>query len=393
MKALLMLEDGCSSSCESFTGEGEVFGEMVFHTGLTGYQEIITDPSYQGQIVLMTAPMVGNYGVRDQEDESSRIHTEGFVVKEYAGEELNPEEQERLSAASGSSLKPSFDRMSEEFSPVDFHNKVIANLAGYLSSQGVLGVEGVDTRFLTKHIRAKGAMKAGITTRTLDKKVFLDRVRRAPGLIGRDLVKEVTTGEPYLYSDGGGYRIAVLDCGIKRSILRELAKQNCRVEVFPAAAAKSDILKMLPDGILLSNGPGDPAALKSIVGLVESLIGEVPVFGICLGHQLIGQALGARTYKLKFGHHGGNHPVRDERTKKIHITSQNHGFAVDTDTLNKKEIEVTFINLNDYTLEGMKHRKYPLFSVQFHPEAGPGPHDTLALFDEFLTLIRESRRQ
>jgi carbamoyl-phosphate synthase small subunit len=416
MKALLMLEDGWHCECSSFTGQGEVFGELVFNTGLTGYQEIITDPSYQGQIVMMTNTMVGNYGIRSGEGESLRIHTRGFVVKEYAGEPLGGRgngvpgtedpsgdkgrakaepgtlDTEMLETHAGGNVTkhPVFLKTKDHRDPVSLHGRVVTNLASYLAAQGVLGAEGVDTRFLTKHIRERGEMKAGITTRTLDGEKFLAKVRASPGLVGRDLVKEVTCPEPYLYADGGEARIAVLDCGIKVSSLYELASRGCRVEVFPAYATKKDIVRTKPDGVLLSNGPGDPAALPGIVGLVQSLIGELPIFGICLGHQMIGQALGGRTFKLKFGHHGGNHPVRDERTKKVFITTQNHGFAVDPDTLQEKDVEVSFVNLNDRTNEGLRHKTLPLFSVQFHPEAAPGPHDTLTLFDEFLEMIGQS---
>ncbi len=385
MKALLMLEDGLCCECESFSGEGEVYGELVFNTALTGYQEIITDPSYKGQIVMMTASMIGNYGIREKEDESADIHAGGLVVREYGGETLEPGSAGK-NHPPGNQLLYSDIHCGNKASAL--HNPVYTSLAGYLNSRRIVGVQGVDTRFLTKHIREAGAMKAGITTRAHDKKKFLQMVRDSPGLVGRDLVKEVTTQKPYLFSEGEGPRIAVLDCGVKTSSLLMLAQQACRVEVFPAYCSRQDILNTRPDGILISNGPGDPAALGGIVSLVESLIGEVPIFGICLGHQIIGQALDARTFKLKFGHHGGNHPVREERTGKVYITSQNHGFAVDTKTLDTREIEVTFINLNDYTLEGMRHKKLQLFSVQFHPEAGPGPHDTIYLFDEFLRMIR-----
>jgi carbamoyl-phosphate synthase small subunit len=391
MKALLILEDGWSCDCSSFTGEGEVFGELVFNTCLTGYQEVITDPSYSGQIVMMTGTMVGNYGIRQDENESLRIHTEGFVVKEYGGEPYGGTPVARAGEASctPASTPPVFRPFKDHRNPETLHSRVINSLSAYLAGQRVLGVEGVDTRSLTKHIREGGAMKAGITTRVEDRASFLMKVKDSPGLVGRDLVKEVTCPQPYLYSNGERARIAVLDCGIKLSSLWELASRGCRVEVFPCGAAKRDIMKTKPDGVLLSNGPGDPAALTSIVNLVASLIGELPVFGICLGHQMIGQALGGKTYKLKFGHHGGNHPVRDERTKKVFITTQNHGFAVDPETLKGKDVEITFTNLNDHTNEGLRHRKIPLFSAQFHPEAAPGPHDTLPLFDEFLSMVRE----
>jgi len=385
MKALLMLEDGWASWCESFTGEGEVFGEIVFNTGMTGYQEIITDPSYHGQIVVMTSTMVGNYGIREYEDEAQKIYVEGFVVREYSGEDLNLDEVKRLSLRWG---HPSYEGLDDS-RPESLHHRVISNLASYLASQGVLGIEGVDTRALTKHIRDKGAMRAGISTRTLDPEKLLSKVVESPGLVGRDLVREVTTAEPYLYASGDGPRIAVLDCGVKISTLRELAKRGCRVEVFPAKASKSDIMGSRPGGLLLSNGPGDPAPVTGVVELVDELMGEVPIFGICLGHQMIARALGGKTFKLKFGHHGGNHPVRDERSGKVYITTQNHGFNVDQETLPARDIEITFINLNDGTLEGIRHKKYPIFSVQFHPEAGPGPHDTRFLFDEFLSLIEK----
>jgi carbamoyl-phosphate synthase small subunit len=384
MKALLMLEDGWHCECRSFTDEGEAFGELVFNTGLTGYQEVITDPSYQGQIVMMTCTMIGNYGIRLGEDEASRIHTEGFVVKEYSGEDLDKKEAKALET---SKKPPTYIDRGDNKSVSFFRSKIITSLSNYLYSQKIPGVEGVDTRALTKHIREQGAMKAGITTSPMDIQAFLKKVKSAPDLVGRDLVREVTPSEPYLFHDGQGSRVAIIDCGVKISTLRELTLRGCRVEVFPAYISKKEIMKTKPDGIVISNGPGDPSALRPIIELVKSLIGEVPIFGICLGHQLIGQVLGAKTFKLKFGHHGGNHPVRDERTKKVYITTQNHGFAVDIETFNSEDVEFTHINLNDYTLEGLRHKKYPLFSVQFHPEAGPGPHDTLYLFDEFIRLI------
>ena len=395
MKALLMLEDGLCCECESFTGEGEAFGELVFNTGLTGYQEILTDPSYHGQIVMMTSTMIGNYGIRHGESESDKIHAKGFVVKEYSGNDLDIK-----SALQPANRKkpPEYDCTRISQTPTDFSDKNIRGSAGlqgsikcslsnFLHSHKVPGVEGVDTRALTKHVREHGAMKAGISTKTLDRKQLLDMVSKSPGLTGRDLVKDVTSKEPYLYSRGEGFRVAVLDCGVKKSILDQLACRNCTVEVFPASAAISDIMRTKPDGVVLSNGPGDPAPLKKIIELVDRLIEIIPVFGICLGHQIMAQALGAKTYKLKFGHHGGNHPVRNEKTGKIFITSQNHGFSVDQETLNKKDTEITIINLNDYTLEGFRHKHYPLFSVQFHPEAGPGPHDTKYLFDDFISLL------
>jgi carbamoyl-phosphate synthase small subunit len=385
MKALLMLEDGWCCECTSFTGDGEAFGELVFNTGLTGYQEVITDPSYRGQIVMMTCSMIGNYGIRADEDESLHIHTQGFVVKEYAGAPLDAKEAAGLAPAAG---PPRHRPGRDDRDSATLHSPVVTSLASYLSSQQVPGVEGVDTRALTRHVREKGAMRAGISTRTLDPEAFRAKVQASPGLEGRDLVREVTCAEPYLYHDGDGARVAVLDLGIKITSLRELAVRGCRVEVFPAGVQPRDILDTKPDGILLSNGPGDPSALPGVVELVQSLLGAVPVFGICMGHQMIGRALGAQTFKLKFGHHGANHPARDERTRKVYITTQNHGFAVDPATLPDDTAEVSFLNLNDQTNEGLRHRTLPLFSVQFHPEAAPGPHDTLSLFDDFLALCR-----
>jgi carbamoyl-phosphate synthase small subunit len=393
MKALLMLEDGWYCDCESFTGEGEAFGELVFNTGLTGYQEVITDPSYHGQIVMMTNTMIGNYGIRDGESESLKVHAKGFVVKEYSGESLDLNSQ---MTGISSKKTPEYKGNNPGSSGINgkitghhdtVHNREKSSLSNFLHHYQVPGVQGVDTRALTKHIREHGAMKAGITTKTLNREKFLSRIIESPGLTGRDLVKDVSTGDQYLYSQGNGYRIAVVDCGVKISILHQLASRDCTVEVFPSEASISEIMRTKPDGVVLSNGPGDPEPLKKIIDLADRLLEIIPVFGICLGHQIMAQALGAKTYKLKFGHHGGNHPVRNEKTKAVYITSQNHGFAVDAETLNKKDTEVTFINLNDHTLEGFRHKRYPLFSVQYHPEAGPGPHDTKYLFDEFISLI------
>ncbi len=390
MKALLVLEDGFSCRGRSFTGEGEVFGELVFNTGLTGYQEVITDPSYAGQIVLMTSTMVGNYGIRHREDESLRIFTEGFVVKEYSGEDLSdPFDREAANPLTGI-LHPSYDPTDTTGSYQALHNRVVTSLADYLCGQGVQGVQGLDTRELTRHIRDRGAMRCGISTRTTDPDELLARVRASQGMEGRSLVRDVTTPEPYLFSDGEGHRVTVMDYGIKISTLQQLASRRCRVEVLPAYATKTEVLSTQPDGVMLSNGPGDPRTLPEIVGVVESLIGEVPIFGICLGHQIIGQALGSTIFKLPFGHHGGNHPVRDEKSRRVYITTQNHGFAVDPERLDAGQTEVSFLNLNDHTNEGIRHTRHPLFSVQFHPEAAPGPHDTLGLFDEFIDLMGNS---
>jgi carbamoyl-phosphate synthase small subunit len=387
MDALLLLEDGTAFRGRSFTGRGEVFGELVFNTGLTGYQEILTDPSYAGQVVLMTMPMIGTYGIRRREEESPRIYAQGFIVREYAGAPFGKKAggRTRLGRHSVATAAPHpvFDASDVPGDPRALHNTVTGSLAQALAYAGTLGMEQVDTRALTKHIRDTGAMRCGLTTETLEPRTFLSRVLASPGMVGRNLVREVSTLEPYVYCDGAGPRIAVLDCGVKARSLHELAQRGCRVEVFPAYTDASDLLAGCPDGLLLSNGPGDPATLPEIVGTVGQLAGRLPIFGICLGHQIVGQALGAKTFKLPFGHHGANQPVRAEATGKVYITTQNHGFAVDPSGLGG-EVQVSFLNLNDRTNEGLRHRSLPLASVQFHPEAAPGPHDTLFLFDEFL---------
>ncbi len=361
-----MLEDGTHFWGFSFTGEGEAFGEMVFNTAMTGYQEILTDPSYKGQMVCMTYPLIGNYGVNSEDVESLKIHLEAFVVREY---------------------QPLYSNWRAEKS-----------LGEWLEENGVLGVEGVDTRALTRHVRVYGAMKAGITTEDLDPKRFLERVKESPGLVGRDLVKEVTCKEPYRWNQGKiergvsefkgdkRYKIAILDCGLKFNQLRLFEERNCECLIFPAHTPADEILAKDPDGIFLSNGPGDPAAVPYVVETVKRLLGKRPIFGICLGHQMLGQALGASTYKLKFGHRGANHPVKDLTTGKIEITSQNHGFCVRAEEL-PKDVEVTHINLNDGTLEGIRHKGIKAFSVQYHPENAPGPHDSVYLFDRFIEML------
>jgi len=389
MDAMLMLEDGTLHHGRSFTGPGEAFGELVFNTGLTGYQELISDPSYAGQIVLLTAPMIGTYGIRRREEESARVWTEGLVVREYGGRPLS----EMADEPSGKPVfaRPAYDPQEARGDASAQNNPITGSLADCLASSRVLGVEGVDTRALTRHIRDKGAMRCGLTTRTSDPQAFLAKVRASPSMLGRSLVRGVTTAEPYLYADGPGSRIAVLDCGVKTRSLHELARRGCRVEVFPAYATARELLRSHPHGLLLSNGPGDPATLPEIVAAVAEALERLPVFGICLGHQILAQALGARTFKLPFGHHGSNHPVREEASGRVFITTQNHGFAVDPEGLPAGGAEATLINLNDRTNEGLRHRRLPVLGVQFHPEAAPGPHDTLFLFDDFLSLAREAR--
>jgi carbamoyl-phosphate synthase small subunit len=359
MKAILALEDGKIFRGVSFGAAGEAFGEIVFNTSMSGYQEILTDPSYKGQIVCMTYPLIGNYGVNSEDVESYKPFAEGFVVKEYSKIASNWRSQQ--------------------------------SLGEYLEKNNILGIEGVDTRALTLHIRKAGAMKAVISTEDLNEKSLVRKAQASPGLLGVDLVKAVACKKPYEWEKNGKYKVVVLDCGIKYNTLRILAKNNCRVSVVPAKTSVKEILVFKPDGVLLSNGPGDPAAVPYVVKTVKELIGKVPIFGICLGQQMLGQALGGETFKLKFGHHGGNHPVKDLKTGKVAITVQNHGFCVDIDTLNKKELEVTHMNLNDNTLEGMKHKKFPLFSVQFHPESAPGPHDSEYLFKEFIKMMEKWR--
>ncbi|MBM3244654.1 MAG: glutamine-hydrolyzing carbamoyl-phosphate synthase small subunit [Candidatus Omnitrophica bacterium] len=359
MKAILAFEDGKIFKGSSFGASGETYGEIVFNTSMTGYQEILTDPSYKGQIVTMTYPLIGNYGINEEDVESCKPFVEGFVVKEYSKIASNWRSQK--------------------------------SLGDYLKENQIVGIEGVDTRAITLHIRQTGALKAVISTVDLDQKSLVKKAKDSCGLLGRDLVKEVVCEKAYEWNKTGKYKVVAIDCGIKFNMLRILADNNCRVIVVPATASAKDILGLKPDGLLLSNGPGDPAALPYVVKTVKELLGKIPMFGICLGHQMLGQALGGKTYKLKFGHHGVNQPVKDLKTGKVSISVQNHGFCVDIKSLDKKDIEITHMNLNDNTLEGMRHKKLPVFSVQFHPEASPGPHDANYLFKEFIKMMEAAR--
>lgn len=413
MDAILALEDGTIFKGESFGANGERYGEVVFNTSMSGYQEILTDPSYKGQIVTMTYPLIGNYGITGEDAESRQPFVEGFAVKEY--------------------------------SKIASNWRKVKSLGDYLKENNILGIEGIDTRALTLHIRQGGAMKAILSTTDLDEKSLIKKARASPGLIGIDLVQEVTSRKKYIplrrdisvlgfgglsaeaerkscsakadiwstvkdkqypecsytSSNASGcrrdaskrgfirHKVVVMDCGVKYNILRELMKNGCAVTVVPADTSADEILGMKPDGVLLSNGPGDPAAVGYVVETTKRLIGRVPIFGICLGQQILGLAFGGETYKLKFGHHGANHPVKDLKSGRVSITVQNHGFCVDVDSLPKKDIEITHINLNDQTLEGMKHKKLPILSVQFHPEASPGPHDASYLFGEFMRMMKK----
>jgi carbamoyl-phosphate synthase small subunit len=358
--AILVLEDGRSFSGRSFGAVGEVFGEMVFNTSMTGYQEILTDPSYAGQIICMTYPLIGNYGVNPEDVESRRPWAEGFVVKEA--------------------------------SRIYSNWRATGSLQDYLDSNGIVGIEKIDTRALVRHIRDKGAMRAGISTKDTDPKSFLKRVLGSPDMKGRELATTVSVEGVYDHPVSGHekYHIVAFDFGVKTNSLREFAKRGCRISVVPAGTSAEEVLALKPDGIFLSNGPGDPASMSRVVEEIRSLAAsQVPMFGICLGHQLIGQAFGGSTFKMKFGHRGGNQPIKDLTTGKVEITSHNHGFAVDPDSL-PAEIEVTHINLNDNTVAGLRHKSLPVFSVQYHPESAPGPHDSEYLFRRFIELMSKN---
>ncbi|HKF27976.1 MAG TPA: glutamine-hydrolyzing carbamoyl-phosphate synthase small subunit [Candidatus Binataceae bacterium] len=369
--ALLALADGTIYRGLAFGAVGEATGEVVFNTAMTGYQEVLTDPSYKGQLVCMTYPEIGNVGANREDVESRRVYVEGFIVRQCC------------------------ERPSNWRSEVSLHE--------YLSDAGIIGIEGIDTRALVRHIRTHGAQEAVLSSIDLDPKSLVRKAQAAPGLVGRDLVREVTCHEAHDWdlADwklGQGYRamtkeelrdtprVVALDYGIKLNILRRLVATGFRVRVLPANSSAQQILAENPDGIFLSNGPGDPAALSYAHQAVAGVLGKKPVFGICLGHQILGLALGGQTYKLDFGHHGANHPVVDLRTQRVEITSQNHGFAVDTDSL-KGRAELSHLNLNDRTVEGMRGQGAPFFSVQYHPEASPGPHDSSYLFHRFKRVV------
>ncbi len=358
--ARLILEDGSVYEGQSFGSTATSIGEVVFNTSLTGYQEIATDPSYRFQIVIMTYPHIGNYGVEQLVDQSAGPQVAGFVVRDVIEEPSN--------ARSEQTLGEYFDRTK------------------------IAAISGVDTRALTRKIRNEGAMRGMITTeeRSLDE--LMAQIRQAPSMSGLDLVTHVSTPRSYSFEENPATsrrRVAMVDFGVKRDILRQLAQHGCDVTVYPARTPAEEILAQRFDGLMLSNGPGDPEPVTYAQENIRKLIGKLPIFGICLGHQLLGLALGGRTYKLKFGHRGGNHPVKDLRTGRVEITAQNHGFAVDPESLAEKDVEFTHINLNDQTLEGFRHRREPVLAVQYHPEAAPGPHDSFYLFTDFMKMIDE----
>jgi carbamoyl-phosphate synthase small subunit len=371
VKGKLALENGTVFSGDAFGASGEITGEVVFNTSLSGYQEIFTDPSYAGQIVTMTYPLIGNYGINREDVESARPQVAGVIVREY----------------------------------FDFYSnfRATGSLGDWLKEHNILAVEGIDTRMLTRMLRTQGAMRGVLSTTDLDDTSLVRKAKTSPEMSGLDLATKVTCPSPYDWNEvdqtpfplapsgvvdpSRRFKVIAYDYGVKQNILRRLTMYGCDVTVVPASFPAEEVLSRRPDGIFLSNGPGDPAAVKVAIGNIKTLLGKKPIFGICLGHQLLGLALGGKTFKLKFGHRGANHPVKNLLTEQIEITSQNHGFAVDPDSLDSRLLEITHINLNDNTNEGFRHKEFPLFSVQYHPEASPGPHDSDYLFRDFLTMM------
>jgi carbamoyl-phosphate synthase small subunit len=369
--AKLALEDGTVFTGRGFGHSGTSEGEVVFNTSMTGYQEILTDPSYKGQIVTMTYPLIGNYGINRQDVESRQPHVSGFVVKE---------------------LPPIYSNYRADMS-----------LDEYLARNKVIGVEGIDTRALTRRLRIEGSMRGILSTEILDDAKLVERARHAAQMAGADWVQAVKPDKPYDWNQdqgdwglgkverGDGLHVVALDCGAKENILRHLTERGVKVTVLPPDVSAEEILRHKPDGLFVSNGPGDPAVLDYAIKPIQGAMGKVPIFGICLGHQLLGRAIGAETYKLKFGHRGGNQPVKNLDTGRVEITSQNHGFAVDAKSLEAHGGVITHINLNDNTVEGFRHRELPMFSVQYHPEASPGPHDAAYLFDAFIEMMKSKK--
>ncbi len=357
MQALLVLEDGSIFKGKAFGAVGESCGEVVFNTGMTGYQEVLTDPSYCGQIVVMTYPLIGNYGINKDDFEAHKSYVRGFIVREICD-------------------KPSNWRSS-------------AGLDEFLAREGVIGISNIDTRALTKKIRNNGTMRGIITTEKADPAELLAKVKQTPHITGQQFVPMVASKEVYTVP-GSGPRVVLVDFGAKQNIVRCLSSRGCEVVVVPPSIKAGDIAALNPDGLMLSNGPGDPIDVPYAVETLRTLINKLPIFGICLGHQVLGLALGGKTFKLKFGHRGANHPVKDLTSGRVFITSQNHGFAVDADSL-PQDAAVSHINLNDNTVEGIKHKTLPIISVQYHPEAAPGPEDSEYLFDTFLENIKSKK--
>ncbi len=371
MEAILALEDGRVFRGRGYGAAGERFGEVVFNTSLSGYQEILTDPSYAGQIVILTYPHIGNYGTNPLDSEAAHPYAEGLVVRELAQLASNWRSEEDASA--------------------------------FLADYGIPVISDIDTRALVRHLRKYGAMQGVLSTVDMDEAGLVARAKTSPSMVGLDLASRVTTITRYGWTEPtrniyqprqdtrppARFHVVAYDYGIKQNILRRLVDVGCRVTVVPATATAEEVLALKPHGVFLSNGPGDPEPVEYAAKAVRGLMGRVPIFGICLGHQIIGLALGGKTYKLKFGHHGGNHPVLNLETRKVEITAQNHGFAVDPDSLKASEVLLTHKNLNDDTLEGLRHKALPLFSVQYHPEASPGPHDSAYLFERFVEMMNE----
>jgi carbamoyl-phosphate synthase small subunit len=372
--ALLALEDGTVFEGCSFGARTESYGEVVFNTSITGYQEIFTDPSYAGQIVVLTAPQIGNYGANQSDNEAIKPFIEGLVVR--------------------------------EFSPIASNWRSEQEANDFLSCSNIPVGSGIDTRALVRHLRNRGVMRGVLSTIDSEPDALVQKARSVPSMTGLDLATRVSTLESYRWDQGiqpvsesehvdadapPALHVVAYDFGIKRNILRKLVQSGTRVTVVPALTTAQDVLDLKPDGVFLSNGPGDPEPLEFQTKQIQKLIGKTPIFGICLGHQILGRALGGKTYKLKFGHRGANHPVLNKVTNKVEITSHNHGFAVDPDSLSDSDVELTHINLNDETLEGFRHRRHPVFCVQYHPEAAPGPHDSYYLFDDFVNIMTEHK--
>ena len=371
MDAILALEDGRTFRGRGYGASGERFGEVVFNTSLSGYQEILTDPSYAGQIVILTYPHIGNYGTNSLDCEAARPYTEGLVVRELSELASNWRSEEDVS--------------------------------DYLAGYGIPVISHIDTRALVRHLRKHGAMRGVISTVDNDEAGLVAKAQASPSMVGLDLASRVTAMARYQWAEPSRhilagdshppaeprFHVVAYDYGIKQNILRRLVDVGCHITVVPAMTTAAEVMELQPDGVFLSNGPGDPEPVEYAAEAVRDMMGRVPIFGICLGHQIVGLALGGKTYKLKFGHHGGNHPILNLETRKVEITAQNHGFAVDPDSLKASEVILTHKNLNDDTLEGLRHRTMPLFSVQYHPEASPGPHDSAYLFDRFVTMMEE----